>query len=234
MKVDTVCAEQVGMDLHIDWESFGEEPHAVTGPGSVADVVVLGAMMLLAGDFGDLAATRARFERPAWFFAETQSLSAYVAPAFEEDLGAYWYTLVTSRVELTIYDPELAYRYQFDDGTLRVNDPPSAESIERGNNGWDMVNVAGTLVHEASHATQTPHVACENPDLAGCDADPESGVNGTEALFHRSWMQGFSSAPEEDRIVCYGSWLDEVCRYITNTDDFAACDDVDGSIACYL
>lgn len=219
------CAERIGDDLGMDWESFGESPHAIVGPPeSVADVVLLSAATIIGADLGAPDVLQERLQAPEWVFPTLFGL-----PPARDDagspMGERLYAYITSRFRSVNHEPGHGLALNYGGGDIVVAGDFDPLLVEQET--YDTVNRAATLVHEAAHADRAGHIECtpedDDVDLA-CDADGESGVTGAEALVYRAWMSAVALDDWGEAMACASSEFPRTCGKILDWDGFPPCD----------
>ena len=229
--IGEACATTTGTALGLDWDSFGEVPHEFEAATSTAELLVSGVLAVAGASGVTVGALVADVGMPDSLAAELVRKQQSAGIDADADAGQLWYQHLATTIHTTISAPELGdsgARMSFADGTVSVEDFGEAQDIPTPPTA--VLDVAGSLVHEASHAYADPHIWCPGEHSGrSCDADAE-GTWGAGSWWYYTWLQ--ANLDHLDQWTCDDavSGLLADCMMIIEGDDYAACAYLDTNI----
>lgn len=227
------CGIALGDAFGLDWVSFGLEPREFHECGAPADLVIGGLLMVVGDNNVDIEETLDASAPPA-LADELAVVSSELGLDDATDSGELWFGFLQRAIWRIEYEPSLghAMAYSRAEGLVLVGDikdqiPPEGFSEEGGiwiQNPLEVLEVAGLLVHEASHAIYHGHVECTADSFASssCDATND-GAYGAGAWWTYLWL--LNNLDDMDRSTCTEAAFaaDDWCEHINEIDDWPAC-----------
>ncbi len=226
--VDRDCAEAVGETFQIDWESFGEQPETFTDATTPAELVV-GGLLLVLGYQGNEVAEAMREAAPEGLLDRFVRLLDKYDLDGSEDAGEIWYQLLSNSIDELRYAPDIDAVMSYSNGLVRIGDITGENGL-LGSPAMSLtvVQVAGSLVHEAAHDFFPGHVECGEATSGfvdeddQCDLDRE-GAYGTQAWWLHDWTL-MANPWLESQVISDGSWaLFISCARIVERCGFEPC-----------
>lgn len=212
--LSTACAGALAGAVGLDWQSFGDSPHAVSGPGRVVNGIVGAQFVFVAADFGPVADLRLDASG-----ALTRALLDQ-RKGDDGSAGEFWLDYVSDEIDVV--------RSGNGDDPVLMQYGMGIVDVFVSDNGDDYVDLyehpaflAGALVHEATHGMGSSHVDCGDGEVA-CDEDG-AGAWGAQIDFVESWlrMNEATVGPNDDFAVRHG--ISMACGRILDVSSLAAC-----------
>lgn len=225
--VSAGCSDAIGRAFALDWESFGDSPHAFSEATSPAEVIVGGLILLIGSGGSTVNEAMAAGPPPALEDRLWEHIGA-LALADDDDASSLWYSATSSRIEMIRYDPYIdAQMAYYADGTIRVGDVTNAiddgaesDVIDVGGH-MSIVEAAIVLFHESTHEFYPGHGSCATARQS-CDPTPD-GAYGAAAFWGGLWVSSHHSAlPDSVCSVATGVVFDE-CAHVDDTTGYLPC-----------
>ena len=232
--VPAECGSILGDAFGLDWASFGLEPRDFHEAGAAADLVIGGLLMVIADNNVDLEETVGA-GAPPMLADELARVSSELGLDDATDAGELWFGFMQGAIWRIEYEPSLghAMAYSRADGLVLVGDikdaiEPEGFSEEGGiwiQNPLEVLEVAGLLVHEASHAIYHGHVECTGDSLASssCDATND-GAYGAGAWWTHLWLLDNLDGMDPSTCIEAAFAADDWCEHINEVGDWPACE----------
>lgn len=204
------CTSALGDWLQLRWSSFGVEPEERVPFDSEVGAMTGAAGVLLFSAYGG-------FDRSDGdVFSRVELDGACNAPG----------SCIPLLIELGIRSVALGVHadstgYSVQDGAVIVDirEHPYADMTY----ATYPVGVASSLVHEAAHDFDRPHIRCVDAESEACDAD-ERGAWGAELMFLQGWGTAIpkSYASIEERVF-YDQAIQRACDCINDPSAVPTC-----------
>jgi hypothetical protein len=225
-QVTAMCAEAVGDQIGLDWESFGEEPKGYDHPTTPAQLVVSGTLLIVAPSNATIASALSDGAPPR-LRAQLSKTAAEEALSGGQDAGELYYSYLITAVSRVVFerdpaDASVAASYQA--GVVTVNNWTSDPYPTEGGFPIHPFRGAAILFHEAGHSeSPSEHVACVGHDGATlCDPDRDGAIGAAE-WWRFQWF--ISNGGSLDFAGC-GRLMDlfyRGCSYINDDPSYPAC-----------
>lgn len=204
------CAEALGDAIGLDWDSFGDEPHAFVEVTTSAELVVGGVAVLVA--YGN-ALEVAEHAPLADELDQVRSELGGEGGALPEEV---WFAFVQKWVTVVRFSPGL------DKTMTRSPDDGVVSVAELDELGIGPVSVALALIHESSHGFLPNHVPCSPTSEYTCDDDP-TGAYGAGVIWGYNWLTCNRALLDLGTCITTETTIRNQCGHIAGRDAFTPC-----------
>ncbi len=228
------CGSTLGDAFGLDWESFGLEPREFHEAGAAADLVIGGLLMAIADNNVDIAQTLDAGAPPT-LADELARVSDDLDLDDTTDAGELWFGFMQGAVRRIEFTSSNDYTMAYDraEDLVLVGDikdvvPPEGFEEEGGiwiHNSKAVLEIAGVLVHEASHAFYPGHVDCAGDAIASnsCDATID-GAYGANAWWAHLWLENNLDVVDRSTCLEVAYAAEHGCEHINEIEDWPACE----------
>lgn len=211
------CVAMLGLGLGIDWDSFGETPHAISDPVTAAERVIAGFALLTdaAGPSSDLLLSE----------VAPEAVTTVLEPFLLDDgsstgMGELMYSFYGRHIDSVQYWQTEDFRGRYDDGRILIGD--IAENYQGLTTAVQAVDL---LAHEVFHAVLPPHSLCADGYFRYwgdyCDADTNGAFAAGGWVMYVWFVAHFeyleSACLDAARTMIY------ICPQILDSEGFVPC-----------
>lgn len=219
LELGPACAEELGDQLSLDWQSFGTEAGGLDEAPLALVALLHGAHLLVAADLGEVGTLLESPYAPEWARQALARQADRGGLSRRDPAGALLWDHLRQELREIRYEPELRdYGAAYQRGSMVLGE---VESFEDQPPLW----LASVLMHEASHGVGPAHGPCPDRDDDACDPDLQ-GVYGAQAWMIEAWRQGLQPDQEYVAQACAGSVSDlmVICGMVTDDEGSPLCD----------